>query len=680
MGVSDRLYVLARVLAEASGAGRRELPRIFSGVEIEWFDSVNHFEELYSYVYDKEGVKLWVARAGSYLVVSPSLEDEGVRLAAHRLVEWLGRLLHGAFGEAAHRGDASEDFIAGLRDAAKRLLKYGGGLSNSTRAAAGVTLFYLGVGRVFRLEAYDLRAAIVGVNSDTGRLFTKILPPGSALAAWIVRRDLKRGSVDAARALLGFDRDVTSWRGEDGVVVRLQGDLYVRVYSYLWEGSPEEWAKGFSSAWSSAEYIEGSLGDLILEASARSRSVLEGYGGDKRLSVVLRALAVGIEQAARRVYPWLVGVCSELELDCFNPSERLALKLAPAERPSGVEGLLERRLGNAVFQASPESVVDLAGFLPRPPKPVESLTHASSLMKNDVLSPREWSPARAFLAAFARASAALRALALWASLERLDEEEVDNIARRAEAYTLSILSKEHLSGGLLGPRLRYTEVHSLLSWGSVEWKTIPEAIADALQHLVLNYGEKAEMPGEVVKAVEEASTYTRVEVEAGRHTVTVEGYLLEGLVAEGVELAMRAYDLAVLWAAAASYDPDSSPDKSPERGLKHMILEGSGPEEHRIAAAAALSRLLAAPTDTLLVVTPGGGTTVEARHPEHGTATLELEEPALIAVYTAPSFPQDRLSPDTPMPPHLRRALWGGEDEEDSYDEDYDGEWEDEDY
>ncbi len=117
-------------------------------------------------------------------------------------------------------------------------------------------------------------AAVIGVDNESGRLFTHILPPMHSMLAYLCRERLEERTI---RLLMGFDKHYWEYTGSRGRV-RIQGDLVLEI---LREYDFERLDSAFHSTVSALTF-DSILANLrnYIEVIIRAR-VLEELGRDQ---------------------------------------------------------------------------------------------------------------------------------------------------------------------------------------------------------------------------------------------------------------------------------------------------------------------------------------------------------------------------------------------------------------
>ncbi len=636
---SRRLDVVYGVLLSVRGSGGIEEVASEDGIVYDWFlpGHVNRFARLLGEIMDRgrEG-RFWIVRAGSYIVVAPNPRAPPVRGEIRRFLSWVGMLLDDVFSDELSRVGYSEVRLESV---------FYEGLDSdhfapswlTRRVIAGVTLFYSALGGSLAGFRLPPSAAVIGVDSDTGRLFVRILPPASTAALALVAREVLKGDEDAVRALMGYDSEAWSAAMQGDEVVRLQGDLYVRfIESEPITGfiEPAVLARRLTTAWTAALQVYVGLDDLLMEAYQRYARILEGYGSDRSRITRLKAAAKGLEQAIVNLHPW------------SRPSSGSddALDDEWARHDCGIEcievGLvlagLQRRISPytnpllAQFAASEEIEVFRP---PRRDRREEPLNPESSRGDSDTWI--DLGPGPHPLEVFKDAGTAAYAITLWNTLASLPEEALSGIIEKASARSAAALALVAANSKLPGP-------HPLVTGNIISntiHATLIEALAIAAQRAI-ERGVKVETLNRLEEVARQASKLSLIEAEIGNHRVTLEGYHVGEPAVHGVTLMEAVIDLKNLWIAVMKQrDLDRRRRHSMRRSLLSMLDDQNEKTRlYRLNAAKALSRLIAHKTEELVVVTPKNGTTIEAVHLEHGRATIEVAEATLLTIYTNPSM------------------------------------------
>ncbi len=638
MGASRRLKTVQKVLEKALKAkSLRAAARVFEEVDPQWFMDIDHIERLYRLVAFQHRMlrkgALEVLRVDDYLVVKPHMrstlvkreyidvEELIVDAARAAVAEWGQDMLNLYFDPLVAEDKSSEDYY--LYEA----------------SPAGATLLYTAthrVNRMFHLNSFI--TAVVGVDRDTGLLFAETLPRGTGVAALLLEKELREGDVRAVRAVMGYDFEADEWRGQADTVVRLQGDLYVRVDAYTYE--PSELAKRIAASWASAVYAVKSFETLAYETQRlyiEELSYLGGGGGlYKEYSAAVRAL----RKALAKTYPWAIedaecllrGECfgaadnTDLEDLLFSNRvsvERLSLNLMP-----GVRVNTKPRLAEALRV---DSLADEGEVLVAVYEKPETLKVKTSHAIGEAL---RFATTPSWVA---------MATTVWSWLNSNTNDLRGSPSPESE---MAAAYKGLVVGSLPKP---LTAVRNL--------EAVPAIIAYAAASRALK-GRSA--PDEVASAVRAAGEASLVEAEVGDHRVTLEGHLLEGPTHDGVIVAEVMADLLKLYQALEDY----LDYKNPLLALRASRAKKA--RELRLLAAAMISRLFMAKEMLLAAVATGGE--IEASHPEHGKAKLELPEPALVTVtsnpaviYTIEWFPRGAV------PSYLKGRI-----PEESWDDDWD--------
>ncbi len=639
MGASRRLDAVHRVLERALKAGSlRTAARLFEEVDPEWFMDLEHVERLYRLVAFQHDMlrrgALEALRVGDYVVVKPNPRSPLVKEEYYVVEEFI---LDAVRGAASVRNYYYDDFeleplVAPEGDEDPYIAE---------SSLAGVTLLYTATrGEWSMLALNTFIAAVIGVDSDTGLLFAETLPRGTGLAALLLDKELREGDVRAVRAIMGYDSEASDWRGQPDSVVRLQGDLYVRVDAYTEE--PRELARRVAAVWSAAAYAVRSFERLAAEAQRLYLEELSYLGGVGGLYGEFAAAARALKKALAKTYPWalegidcvLAGRCgSEEEGDAEASFEVYDVDLygmpeAGVNTKPRLPDIIRSRLAVSEGNA-------LIAIFER----LDSLKVKTSPAIGDALT-RTTNPAWA---------AAATAIWSWLNVKVFDEWD-DGLSEQelAAAY------KGMVVGALPRPLA-----------GAREIASIPSVIAYAAASRALR-GRQA--PEEVSSAVRAAGEASVIEAEVGDHRVTLEGHLLEGPAHDGVIATEAMADLLKLRYVLEDYMNFENPL------LALRASRARRAREMRLLAAAMISRLFMAKERLLAAVASGGE--IEASHPEHGTARLELPEPALVTVtsnpaviYTiewfprgaVPSYLKDRIHEERDL---LDEDDWGEEEDD----------------
>ena len=146
-----------------------------------------------------------------------------------------------------------------------------------------------GVGTIFDLFELDsdrplALAAVIGVDNESKKLFTHILPPMHSMITYLCRKRLKEKTI---RLLMGFDKHYWEYTGGRGRL-RIQGDLVMEVLrEYAFERLDSTYhytvsALTFDSILAYLRnYIEDIIKARVLEELERSR--LEGLNVEKAI-------------------------------------------------------------------------------------------------------------------------------------------------------------------------------------------------------------------------------------------------------------------------------------------------------------------------------------------------------------------------------------------------------------
>lgn len=629
------------VVKKAIQAGSlEEAASIFEGLDPDSFMSLDHVERLYRLVGFMYKVlrerALEAVRVGDYIVVMPDPRSPGVSKNASQLerrvvdaalatnIDYEDLLLPADYSPLA--AYFQEEFDGGFFEEAPVL-------------PTGVIRFYT----AFRLEApiegdvpvslAYFPAAVIGVDSDTGRLFVNTLPPGTGLAALIVEKELKEGLVDAVRAIMGYDRELWEQERTLGSVVRLQGDLYLRLHAYTRE--PRELARRLTAAWYAASHAVRELDGLASEVHASYKRELEGLAGSAghggrhlRLRAAMRAL----EASLVRRYPWIVedlecvyaGECNvfwdSADSGLFSPDNTDTVKVS-------VVRVGELRRSTVNTRPHPPETIDFY----ETPIGFEAIIAAYKQLTilevetDDLLSN-----------VIASLSNPAWAVALLLSLDMLNL--LPHVQQDLSTELLVDALSLYVRAMMPGPLRELDNVNA-----------IPHALAYAAAIKALRGGGAPEV---VASAVEEAGTASIIEARVGDHLVTLEGYLLEGPTRDGIIIGELLADMMTLRVAIEGYEGEERPLKA--------LAENNGVDAgaKRLSAARSISRLFKAKDSLLAAVTADGPGEIEAKHPEHGVDKLELPKPALITVTNNPSvmYQVPTLSKEE-IPSYLRERI-----------------------
>jgi len=672
MGASRRLDTVHKVVSESlAKSSINSISRLFEELDPEWFMDIEHVARLFRFVtYAATGLSpraLEAVRAGDYIVLKPNLRSRSIRknyevvesVIAHvarysnfrmcyESFPYMCRYIHHVRGLLSIEDDLD-------RFATNGYYEYGDEFA-FTIWPLGITLLYM-TASLARARGWLqpnpfmwFPAAVIGVDSDTGLLFAETLPPGTGFAALLVEKELRSGSVEAVRAVMGYDYEASDWKGKVGSVVRLQGDLYVRVNAYTSE--PRDVAQRIAAVWSAALYTMSTLDDLVSETYRRFKELEREY-----TNAGLRTLAAGklaaraLEDALMKVYPWaledahciLLDECRERQEpeppaeddeedqpgahpweDYVNEEdyEHYELNMTIAKR------IIQTRIPTPTLATLPPAA-STANWREEENAP-PGLRYEIPVAFYKIAKPADAIAKPYFVAAIQNVThppAVLEMLYLWnyfwSNLPRGDElefrEDVEEYARIAPRIVGNTLLNAFK---LLFPRpLREAE----------DIEELPFAITAVAVSKALT-GRPA--PESVVNAINAAGERSVVEARVGDHSVSFEGYLLEGPAANAVTVAEMLSDAAMLYYALKPYLEEGG-DEGITLLRKSRAADAS---KRRLAAAKALTRLLMAKRNPLAAVTAEAGAAIEAAHPEHGKAALELPEPALITVTSNPAL------------------------------------------
>ncbi len=630
---SGKLGIVEGVIKKSIAAESLEaVAGFFEEIDPGWFMDIEHVERLYmliSYMHDEliRG-SLDAVRVGNYIVIMPDPSspdtDKYLARAEHLIIDAL-RSMEPSYEDA----ELLEDYypLASLLDPSS------GEILHGIVSPAGMLKFYTAIRNDdIILDSVPetlagLPAAVVGVDSDTGKLFVHTLPHGTGLAALIVEKELREGSVDAVKAVLGYDYELDEKRSDTFIgVVRLQGDLYVRVNTYTRD--PRGLARRLAAVWSAAQYALDGMEDLASRIRAAYLKTLENLGVYEGFHVKLRAAAIALETSIFKDYQWMIdGVDCVYTADCEEV------------HPTAVDVSEEGQLVVEVFMLSdvPRRNINTKPHLYETLDLTESLVGSrvvvAAYRPEKPLEIKSRDPSSIAMAAISNPA--------WAATTLL---------------ATNMLSRDHYEWQDVNPRLlqemrRFT-VKALIPRPLRDTRDIdrlPVIIAYAAAVKALQGGNA---PQTVISAVEEAGKASIIEAEVGDHKVAMEGYLLEWPARDGVIMGEILADMLLLNASLYSYMEEKRP-------IKALIeSKNSDARDDRLAAARALTRLFAAKESLLAAVTAGKPGEVEARHPEHGAAAMEIPGPALVTVTSNPAviYPLSSIIEED-VPSYLRSRL-----------------------
>ena len=642
----QRIDLVFQIVEKATSRRRyslRRLAREFEELEPSWFLSRDHVRRLYGFlahiVFGREYLpRFRTVRAGDYVVVYPSPRDEG---ALHHASAVFQDLAEAAF--YAWWGPAS------LPEAVA--FKYMERISEDPRPWGIIYDIWIDAPLTGAYSFYGRRSAssrpteevlttpecaVVGVDSDTGKIFVKTLPWGAGALAILLHHELGSGddlAVRAVRALLGYDHEVSGGGGSLGVT-RLQGDLYVRVDA-LGLKDPGLEARRIIASWTAAGYIIETVQGIIDEAVRSYARLIGPWREERSQTFSLKAGIIALEESLIRVHPWLYEKepCVSGAVSCIDRLEYILreVRFYPVSPRPGTGWLEDAQMVHSVIDV----VDDEELFGPTPaivlpvPKSGEWKLECEKCHGIDTaVSNPLWAMAAQLLMSlpFPQEGYSIRTY--------LDEREV---VEYAETYLTPLMLSEELASLL-----------SRLVPGATNTPRASVALLELLAaHAAHGAVESLPAPQRVKEAVADVEPVV-VESRIGDHRVWAEGYLITGVAARGVALAEVASDLGelarvIMKAREALGFREESTSRSFRRTLFRLALSRKKTvSKLRLEAARYMARLLYAKQESLTIITPGP-TVIEAEHPEHGRARLELEEPALVTIATNPAVDFDNV-------------------------------------
>ena len=630
MRANPQLEAVARVLKRST---RYTMPQgladLFEeNIDPSQFMSVDHVRRLYGFLihllFGRRRIPIRYTTVGDYIVVIPDPREDDVK----RRIDHVYWHMAVASYLASWGPSTTPEALVSVINEYPRLANLGFPAlvpadfykpSDRSHLAGLHALYTVGSSA----PAWDVPAAVIGVDSDTGKLFVRTLPPGMGAVAALAWKELEGGSLEAVRAILGYDYELGDYDGEIPAIVRLQGDLYVRLDAYL-NMEPGEAARLVTAAWEAASHVVRGLRRLAEEAARAYTAILSGImpeGGDLPLAARAKASLLALQAALSKLHPWLFrGPCARGEPGCDDQDNGRVMWGVGAERP-GRSTILEEPAAPA-----PAHTLEI------PPSPrVDPVLIEFRGLRGGERGPLAEDPAGVFSGFWDPLWAA-------AALMVLSVAEPPRLPRPSEdGYAASLA--EALAFPARLDALLALQLAALTPAGNTRLPVnvgVPMLVAAAAAYNALAGRPAPEPVVEALRRLEPAL----VEARVGDHRVWVEGYLLRGPAAEGVRLAETAYDLeslgVALGEAAELLGLDDTPVGYYDALHKLAKSRRRGAAELRVEAAKYASRVIQARRGVLAVVTPGS-TSVEAEHPEHGRAGLELLGPMLATVATNPA-------------------------------------------
>lgn len=421
-------------------------------------------------------------------------------------------------------------------------------------------------------------AVVIGVDRETGKVFVHTLP---WFMAGFIGLAGEHVDEDLVRALMGFDYNPWEGEAEEGSIIRLQGDMAVRLIRYFAsDGEAVRWVAGALLRYrlANAIYKAGLL--AVEEASMILLDHTKKTGSLTRIAyTVPMALAYGISKSYGDLIEERGGNIVEISIETRTPDQRVR----PLSEPILVKAYVEadkvsfsRRLRDCIHREGRvcTGVEDTVVALNR------VLEIASSLDSNADLS-----------------DVYLYAGGHMISVTGLDDV-MATVASRIEDRIQDIINNLFTGeAGALGDGDSSIQVDG----GDSGWGLLGEMAS-------------AELP-RIRAVVKEAE----VEVVVDDHSITVTGVVIDDV------LVARALTLSYM-AELASIIIERANNVSESKRLFRMIRRRRGEWRDILMA---LIRLLSIKTGTRYVLVLGDHV-IEARHPEHGESSIGLPGPALV--------------------------------------------------
>ncbi len=449
---------------------------------------------------------------------------------------------------------------------------------------------------------------VVGV--DQGKLFTHMISPLLYGVVSLILNDVKEGRLDSVRALLGFDYHLGEWQGDPGVV-RLQGDLAMGVHASLksWDQAIKL-AHIAGAAWRAGSYVVSRLvknwgrvaAKITLESSLKSPF--------SAMSSSFSAVAGFTEEVLR----------SELEEEVVNIVAR-DLSEPPSRRPFRVElsdAILDVGFSVAPTQVGGEryEIIRIAGW--RINEVLEPRSDLSSLFCGAIEGAlaEDCKVAEPYEASEALALASNPIFSTAYYLSHVGAAAAASTGVRA-GYSIRPIDAFRLAYGTMP-----------VEGGVVSTLYAAEITALAAVRRFEEELKKHDLEPSIVKA------------RVGDHEVELEGIALTG----PMQKMFRSFRLFRISATLAWWLDKHN--ITVERILEKPTSIG---RDLRLKIARLLAHLVSTRADPLpAIVAPGS--TITARHPEHGVTEVTVDEPLLVELTTL-------IQPPRPRPWIIREDL-----------------------
>ncbi len=530
--------------------------------------------------------------------------------------------------------DSVEDAVHSMDSLGELDLLYQGEAAAVVESAAIDALELLGADLLNALA----QGIVVGVDPDSGKLFVHPIPRIVGPAVYLLEKDLRAGVEDAVRAVMGFRLHRGEWGGGLGFV-RLQGDLALNVYLELasWEQAGAiaklawaSWAAGSSAVSAAARGVGDAASTLSTLSKLNASSPAALAGLRLYLTTYVMGDALGLEPGGL-IFRDAVDAASSVPRS-FTPRgyveealsdaiADLAVHVASSRYERGASDLLEEDAADEV-EGLMDEIARAAGLGARlreggeapPGRPCTVIENALAKAGGSNECPGGGRPVEAvrvlastvtpqFAAGYYASHLALAAAILPGR----------GSSRPLEAFNATVGSLA--LGGFIASIPRLDVLVAVASarlardalrgsgGGGLAWRLLRESL-----------GEPPEPS--IVKA------------SVGDHEVAFEGIALTGRL-QRMFRSFRALALSLaIYRAAETARREGS---LRERLEALRSSRSRRAREARIAAGLALAHLLTPRLDPLpAIIAPGS--TLAASHPEHGSASLEVDKPILVEV------------------------------------------------